>query len=112
VTIPFALEVTKDPVNAIQNQPGAILSAKCYPNPVKERLFIDLNIDKMVKKLNLSVFSITGSRLWSRNLKNIAVGKHRLSIHAGSISKGHKSLIIRIKTSNNQTIERKIIIKK
>jgi len=110
--VPFTLEVTKDPVNGIQNQAGAILSAKCYPNPVKERLYIDLNIDKMVEKLNLSVFSLTGSRLWSRNLNNIAVGKHRLSIHAGSISKGHKSLIIRITTNNNQAIEKKIIITK
>lgn len=109
-TIPFRLEVTKDPVNAIPNEPNAILSVKCYPNPAKERLYIDLNIEKKVEKLNLSVYSITGLRLWSRNLSNIAVGSHRLALPVGSISKDKKTLILKITTDSNQVIERKIIV--
>ena len=48
------------------NEPNKIprLEAKIFPNPAKERLFIDLSSDINTEDVIISIYSITGQKIY------------------------------------------------
>ena len=52
------------PVSICEQEKSLPLSARIYPNPAKDRLFIDLSEDIATENIQLCIYSITGQKIY------------------------------------------------
>ncbi len=77
-----------------------------YPNPVKENLFIDFEMDEL-KPVAINIYNTLGELTSTKALQNSSTGHQQLKIETADLAKG--LYILEIKT-NESSISRKFII--
>lgn len=59
-----------------------------YPNPVSDKMNIDLNLSKAPKTAKVEVHTITGQRVYTENLNNLSTGFNPVSINTSTFNTG------------------------
>lgn len=78
-----------------------------YPNPTSDKLFIDMNLDKMSKNVRVEVYGIDGRRVLTQNFENIRT--ETLRINAQLLNNGvYTTKVI----TDEGSLTKKIIVSK
>ena len=85
----------------------SIKTVTIFPNPVKDKITVDLGTFASSKKLNLSVYDMTGKLIWSRDVK----GNNQITLYTQEMKLNNGTYLFRV--SNKEMAETmKIIVYK
>ncbi len=87
-------------VNVIEH-PALGLHLNIYPNPVKENLFLNVNLRES-ENISLQVIDAMGKKHYSSKHENLTAGKHTFEINSEILSSG--IYFIRIETDKGSVI--------
>lgn len=77
-----------------------------FPNPIKDKLMVDMNL-KSKTKLKMEVFSISGALIWNNMMTEYSIGDHSVLIPLDNLTSG--SYMLKIIDDNGYLNLRKII---
>ncbi|MCG9879215.1 MAG: PKD domain-containing protein, partial [Bacteroidia bacterium] len=93
---------------SLEEKMSVINGFNVYPNPTRERVFVDFNLNKS-ENVSISIMDLTGKEVISIPASNLNAGKHTSEIETSALSEG--MYMIRISGAESSLTSRLVIIK-